>query len=1082
MMKKILMACALLAAAFSATAEDNPLWLRYAKISPNGQEIVFNYKGDLYKVPVTGGKAVQLTSLPSYECIPVWSPDGKTIAFASDRKGNNDVYVMSADGGTPKQLTFNSAGEAPLGFTPDGKYVLFYATIQDQAQNILFPSSRMSELYKVPVAGGRTTQVLSTPVQDMCYDKSGNFFLYMDVKGIEDLYRKHHTSSVTRDIWRYDVKTGKHTNLTNRAGEDRTPVLSPDGKTVYFLSERNGGSFNVWKFPIDNPQNATAVTTFKKNPVRYLSMANNGTLCYTYDGEIYTQSANGKPSKVNLSIFHDDGDSISIINYTKGATSAEVSPDGKQVAFIIRGEVFVTSVEYNTTKRITNTPEAEADVTWGPDNRTLVYTSERNGTWQLVKATIARKEDPNFPNATLINEEVIIPSKTINRKQPQFSPDGKKLAFVENGERLMVMDVKSKAISQVTDGSQWFGTEGDFNYNWSPDSKWFCLEFIGNGRDPYSDIGIVSVNGGKITNITNSAYINVHPRWVLGGGAIGFVSNRYGMRSQASWGSQDDILLAFVNEDAYDRYRLNKEDAELLKDAEKKEKEAADKAKKEAEKDKKDAKKDAKKEESKDIVVELDKIKDRIVRLTPNSSDLAGAMINKDGDVLYYLSKFEKGYDLWKLDLRKHSTQLINKLNGSWADIQADKDMKNMFILGSSSMGKLANDKVTPITYTATVKMNTAREREYMYEHVHREVAQRFYNTTMHGCDWDATMKNYRKFLPYITNNYDFANLLSEALGELNASHTGGRYYPSGSQEPTARLGVFFDWNYTGQGLKVDEVVEYGPFDRAKSKVRKGTVITKINGQEITTENDYTTLLNGQAGKKVLVTCTKGGDTWDEVVVPVTNGAWNTLLYKRWVKREAALCDSLSGGRLGYVHIQSMNDNSYREIYEQVLGKYNKKEGIVIDTRFNGGGRLHEDIQILFSGEKYLTQVVRGREACDMPSRRWNRPTIMLQCEANYSNAHGTPWVYNHTKMGKLVGMPVPGTMSSVTWETLQDPSLVFGIPIIGYRLSDGSYLENKQLEPDIMVANDPAVIVTGRDQQLEAAVKELLKEIDGKK
>ena len=1083
MKKKTLLAAALLGASGMAMAQA-PLWLRNPQISPNGQEILFTYKGDIYKVPVAGGQALQLTTLSSYETAPIWSPDGKQIAFASDRKGNFDVWVMPASGGTAKQLTFNSASETPTTFSPDGKWVYFSAAIQDQARSIMFPSGRMSELYKVPVSGGRTNQVLGTPAQDVCFNAKGNFFLYMDVKGGEDAYRKHHTSSITRDVWKYDIATGKHTNLTNRAGEDRTPVLSPDGNTVYFLSERNGGSFNVWKFPLSNPAQATAVTSFKKNPVRGLSIAQNGTLCFSYDGEIYTQAASGKPKKVAISLTHDDGDPITMINYTRGLSDAAVSPNGKQVALVLRGEVFVTSVDYTTTKKITDTPEAESDVTWGPDNRTLVYASERNGKWQLVKATIARKEDLNFPNATLINEEIIAPDKTVNRRKPQFSPDGKKLAFIEEGERLMVMDVKSKKITQVTDGTQWFGTEGNFSYNWSPDSKWFCLEFIGNGRDPYSDIGIVSAEGGKITNITNSAYINTNPKWVLDGGAIMFTSNRFGLRSHASWGSQDDVLMAFVNEEAFDRYQLNKEEMELLKEAEKEAKAEADKEKKDKKDDgkKSDDAKKKEEEKSKDIVVELDKIKDRIVRVTLNSSDIAGCAINKDGDVLYYMSKVEKNYDLWKMDLRKHSTQLINKMNSTWADIQTDKDGKNFFIIGSNSINKMSNDKLTPITYSAVVKMDRAKEREYMFNHVHREVARRFYNTNMHGCDWEATVKNYRKFLPHINNNYDFANLLSEVLGELNASHTGGRYYPNGSNEPTAQLGLFFDWNYTGKGLKVDEVIEYGPFDKAKSKVRPGTIITKINGQEITVENDYTTLLNGQVGKQVLVSCKSGDKEWDEVVKPISSGANSSLLYKRWVKRQEALCDSLSGGRLGYVHLQQMNDKSYREIYEKVLGQYNKKEGIVIDTRFNGGGRLHEDIQILFSGEKYLTQVVRGRESCDMPSRRWNRPTIMLQCEANYSNAHGTPWVYKHTGMGKLVGMPVPGTMTSVSWVTMQDESLIYGIPIIGYRLADGSYLENQQLEPDIMVANDPAVIVTGRDQQLEAAVKELLQEIDAKK
>ena len=277
--------------------------------------------------------------------------------------------------------------------------------------------------------------------------------------------------------------------------------------------------------------------------------------------------------------------------------------------------------------------------------------------------------------------------------------------------------------------------------------------------------------------------------------------------------------------------------------------------------------------------------------------------------------------------------------------------------------------------------------------------------------------------------------------------------------------------------------MEKGPFDHARSKVKAGDIIEKIDGQEITSESDYSILLNGKARKKTLVTLynPQTKERWEEVVVPISNGALNDLLYARWVKQRAADVDKWSNGRLGYVHIESMGDDSFRSVYSDILGKYNNREGIVIDTRFNGGGRLHEDIEILFSGKKYFTQVVRGREACDMPSRRWNKPSIMVQCEANYSNAHGTPWVYSHQKIGKLVGMPVPGTMTSVSWETLQDPTLVFGIPVIGYRLPDGSYLENSQLEPDIKVANSPETVVKGEDTQLKAAVDELLKEIDGK-
>ena len=751
-----------------------------------------------------------------------------------------------------------------------------------------------------------------------------------------------------------------------------------------------------------------------------------------------------------------------------------------------RGEVFVTSADYNTTKQITHTPAREAGLTFSPDNRTLAYASERNGNWELYMAKIARKEEANFPNATAIEEEVLLPSDKTERTYPQFSPDGKELAFIEDRNRLMVLNLETKKVRQVTDGSTWFSTGGGFDYSWSPDGKWFTLEFIGNRHDPYSDIGMVSAQGGKIINLTNSGYTSGSPRWVLDGNAILFITERYGMRAHASWGSLNDVMLVFMNQDAYDKFRLSKEDYELQKELEKEQKNTTEAKKNDKKKgDNKEKSEEKKEEKVKDIVVELNNIEDRIVRLTPNSSDLGSAIITKDGETLYYLSAFEGGYDLWKMNLRKKDTKLLHKMDAGWANMEMDKDGKNLFLLGSNTMQKMGTDSesLKPISYQAHVKMDLAAERDYMFNHVYKQEQKRFYNLNMHGIDWDAMTKAYRKFLPHIDNNYDFAELLSEYLGELNVSHTGGRFRPQLKGDATATLGLLYDWNHNGKGLLISEVVEKGPFDHARSKVKAGNIIEKIDGQEITPESDYSVLLNGKARKKTLVTLynPQTKERWEEVVVPVSNGVMSDLLYARWVKQRAADVDKWSNGRLGYVHIESMGDDSFRSVYSDILGKYNNREGIVIDTRFNGGGRLHEDIEILFSGKKYFTQVVRGREACDMPSRRWNKPSIMVQCEANYSNAHGTPWVYSHQKIGKLVGMPVPGTMTSVSWETLQDPTLVFGIPVIGYRLPDGSYLENSQLEPDIKVANSPETVVKGEDTQLKAAVDELLKEIDGK-
>ena len=1078
-MKHVLTCIALSLAASGSAA--TPLWLRDAQISPSGEEIAFCYKGDIYKVAVAGGQAHQLTTTPSYECTPIWSPDGKQIAFASDRNGNMDLFVMPAEGGTAKRLTYNSASEIPSAFTPDGKEVLFSAALQDPASSVLFPTATMTELYAVPVAGGQGRQVLGTPAEMVSFDKSGKRFLYQDRKGFEDEWRKHHTSSVTRDIWLYDVATGKHTNLTDRPGEDRNAVFAPDGETVYFLSERETKSINVYSFPVSAPQQVKAVTSFKTHPVRFLSQASNQTLCFTYDGEIYTQQPNGKPSKVKIDLVHDDSDQVVDLRFSQGATSAISSQDGKQVAFIVRGEVFVTSTDYATTKQITHTAAAENSLSFSPDGRTLAYASERTGNWQLYLAKIAREEEANFSNATVINEEVLLPSTTVERTMPQFSPDGKELAFIEGRTKLMVVNLETKKVRQVTDGSTWYSTAGGFTYKWSPDGRWFTLCFIGNKHDPYADIGLVSAEGGKITNLTNSGYTSGSPRWVLDGNAILFITERYGMRAHASWGSLNDVMLVFMNQDAYDKYRLSKEDYELLKELEKEQKKNSERADQEKEKKPKADAKESK--EGKPINVELAGIEDRIVRLTPNSSDLGGAILTKDGETLYYLSAFESKHDLWKMDLRKHETKLLHKTNSGWAELSLDKEGKTLFILGGRSMQKmeLAGEKLKPITYQAEMRMDLAAERAYMFDHVYKQEKVRFYNLNMHGVDWEAMTAAYRKFLPHISNNYDFQELLSEYLGELNVSHTGGRYRPTASGDATASLGLLFDWQYVGkEGLRIAEVVEKGPFDHARSKVKAGHIVEKIDGEAISASMDYAALLNQKAKKKTLVSlydpATKS--RWEEVVMPITGSAMTDLLYDRWVKQRAADVEKWSNGRLGYVHIRSMADGSFRTVYSDILGKYNHCEGIVIDTRFNGGGRLHEDIEILFSGEKYLTQVIRGREACDMPSRRWNKASIMVQCEANYSNAHGTPWVYKNRGIGKLVGMPVPGTMTTVSWETLQDPTLIFGIPVTGYRMADGNYLENTQLEPDVKVANSPETVVKGEDTQLKAAVDTLLKDL----
>lgn len=1080
----------LLSTSALAAGATTPLWLRDIAISPDGAQVAFTYKGDIWTVPTSGGTAKRLTSAPSYESVPIWSPDSKSIAFSSDREGRGDVYIMSAQGGTPRRLTYNSVAETPEAFTPDGKSVIFSAAIQAPAKSAQFPSSRLSQLYKISADGnGHATQLLGTPARHiaMLKDKSGAF-VYEDVKGMEDVWRKHHTSSVTRDIWVYNPATKKHTNLTNHPGEDLWPTVSPDGKTLYFLSERNGGSANVYSMPVNGGEVKT-LTTFERHPVRFLTIADNGTMAFGFDGEIYRMTEGGKPEKLAIDVTLDDVETPSRISARRPSSGA-VSPDGKQFAYVSRGEVFVTSVEHSSVKKVTDTPEGESNVTWGRDSRELFYTSERDGHYDIYRASIARPDDPNFSNATIISEERVVKKDDgMDRTYPVLSPDGKKLAFIEDRNKLMVMELATKKTRQLTDGTTHPSRSKGFQVQWSPDSRMILIENTRATHQPYSDISVIDVESGKIHDITQSGYFDQTPHWALDGKAVIWLSERYGMRNHASWGSLYDVMIAFLDREAYDRFRLSPEDFALLKEVEK---ERAKNKKKSAEKQ--TAKKDKKKtkqsvlddsnetkdetEKTDNIAYDFDGIEERTIRLTPNSSDIVDAFITSDGETLYYLSAIEKGYDLWKSDLRKKDTKLLKKLDLSPSELQSDKD-GNIFIVGKD-VKKFApkSEKLTSVTLGGTITMDRTAEREYMLRHVFNEERERFYVKDMNGVDWEGLYNDYKRFLPHISNNYDFAELLSELLGELNVSHTGGRYYAPAAGESTASLGLLYDVTYAGDGLKIEEVVVGGPADHANSIIRPGEVIKAINSTEISNVADASVLLAGAAGKKTLLTLADGRE---EVVIPISASKFSDLMYDRWVRGREAAVDKLSGGRLGYVHLESMSDDSFRKIYSKVMGKFRNREGIVIDTRWNGGGRLHEDIEVLFSAEPYLTQDIHGMVTSVMPSRRWTKPSIMVTGEANYSNAHGTPWVYKHKGLGKLVGMPVPGTMSSVNWVTLQDPTLIFGIPVIGFRTAEGNYLENTQLEPDIKVANDATELSEGRDRQLEVAVAELLKEIDVK-
>ena len=1066
-MKKILLALIAPLATASAMAQSDPLWMRFPAISPDGKTVAFSYKGDIWTVPANGGQARQITTNPAYDAYPVWSPDSRQIAFASSREGSMDIYVVGRDGGTPRRVTTDSGDEYPMAWRNDST-IMLKASIMPKATSIMF--ANFSQVYEVSDKGGRMRLFSDIPMEDISVGNDGAL-LYHDNKGYEDPFRKHHQSPICRDIWLY--KGGNYTKLTNFAGEDRTPVWGGDNNTYYYLSEEDG-TFNVYKRRIGET-GKTQLSHYKGNPVRFLTRSTDGTLCYAYDGAIYTLKEGSQPVRLNLSMVADDGsDKLRRQVLRSGATEFAVSPSGKEIAFVVHGDVYVTSTDYTTTKRITDTPEQERNVNFSPDGRSLVYASERGGLWQIYQTSIVNKDEKQFTYATQLKEEQLVKSSLVDM-QPAYSPDGKSVAYIEDRGALKAVDVKTKAVRQLMDAKfQYSYSDGDLWFQWSPDSKWLLSNYIGHGGWNNSDIALVPADGSqKITNLTNSGYNDNNGRWVLGGKAMLFMSDRAGYRSHGSWGAEDDAYIMFFDLDAYERFRMGKEERALYDEAHKKEKADATKKKRPLIKLGKKKKDDKKKDEAKTLKFDLANCRDRVIRLTVNSSHMADAILSPGGDTLYYQAKFEGGYDLWKHDLVENKTEIVMKNVGY--GLEADKDFKNLYVYNNGiKQIDLAKNSQKGIDFEANFNYRPYEERAYIFNHVWQQVKDKFYDPKLHGVDWEGYKKTYAKFLPYINNNFDFRDMLSEMLGELNGSHTGARYYPEGATLKTAALGLFFDNDYEGDGLKVEEVINRGPFAVRNTGVKKGCIIEAIDGQKIAKGSDYTSLLDGKAGKmtRVSVFDPSRKKRFDVVVRAISRSAQADLLYRRWVDRNREMVDSLSNGTIGYVHVKAMDSESFRTVFSQLLSdSMRQKKAVIVDERHNGGGWLHDDLCTLLSGKQYAKFIAHGKYIGYDPWNKWVKPSCVMICEDDYSNGHGFPAVYKILGIGKLVGAPVAGTMTAVWWERMMN-GMIFGIPQVGNQAMDGTFFENKELKPDIEVYNTPADYETGNDEQLKAAVE----------
>ncbi|MDX1284834.1 MAG: S41 family peptidase, partial [Draconibacterium sp.] len=539
------------------------------------------------------------------------------------------------------------------------------------------------------------------------------------------------------------------------------------------------------------------------------------------------------------------------------------------------------------------------------------------------------------------------------------------------------------------------------------------------------------------------------------------------------------VYSIFLTQDSWDKFRLSKDEYALLKEIEKK----SEEKKKKDEKDKKTKKDKTEAKDSLEVKIEFDGLEERKARLTIHSSNLADATLSTDGETLYYITRFEKDLNLWSTNLRTKETKMVIPLKAQSAKLEWDKKMKNLFLLadGKISTVDIKGKKLKPVSLKGEIELDLVAEREQMFDHVWKRTKTMFYISDYHGVDWDELGQSYKEKLSAVSNDIEFVEFLSEMLGELNVSHCGARYRPKNqSGDQTAALGIFFDYNYSGNGLKITEIIKDGPLDKANLNVNAGDLISEIDGVPITTDVDYTKYLNRKAGKFTSLKIDKADGTNELVTVkPISLGEEGGLLYKRWVKQNEDDVKKLGNGKIGYVHVPGMGDGPYRNTYERVMGKYHDCDALIVDTRFNSGGDLVSDLAMFLTGERYLDYGNENRIFGYEPTFRWTKPSVAMVNEANYSDGHCFACGYQDLGIGKMIGMPVPGTCSFAGWEMLQNGYVLWGTVPVSVKNAKGQWLENVETVPEIVIKNMPGKIDQGIDEQLNRAIEELLNNLD---
>jgi Tol biopolymer transport system component/C-terminal processing protease CtpA/Prc len=1020
--------------------------MRYPAVSPDGTRIAFSYAGDLWTVPSIGGLAKRVAELPGWDVRARWSPDGKTLAFCRDVSSNLDIYTIPADGGTPTQVTFHTAEDVLADWTPDGKELLFYGS----------RDSRVPVLYSIRLEDGRIRELTrdDQTLQSPTVSPDGKLVAY--VRGTGAWARKGYRGSNNSDLYTLSLgaRNAVPKRLTTFKGNDLWPMFSPDGKWLYYATDQDGTG-NFWKLPAAGGT-PVQVTRQRLGYPHYPTLSRTGkVLVYETDFSLWTVDPTLRnPNPVRLSVTAE----IPVKprteerKFTSRATEMEVSPDGSQLALGIRGDIFLVPSAGGDAKRITESLARDYDFNWSPDGRTLVFVSEREANSDLYLYEVEGGKTRRLT------------TNTEPETSPTFSPDGTQILFLRgtNGREICALSVS---------GGERVLVRGPFmnDPRWSPDGRW--VAFSRRTEASITNVFVAPAAGGKEINVSRWSGTNAQPIWSPDGKRLSFVSTRSG---------SPDIYTVDLERGVPAAAPVAM-GSEMSAPA------------------------------PVSVSIDAARIERRVKPLATQPAGFkSGLLYTPDGKSCLFTvraggpggGRFGRrrgggppgegggpgaGAALWSVPAGGGSpTKVADGVDGI---LRLTADGKTLFAM-SPFMGTVRKLPITggtpeTVNYSATITVDLADERRETFDQAWRLLRDNFYDRKMHGVDWQAVRARDRPIVDECVNLNDFHLLLTEMVGELNASHTGASLTNQRRvRDETANLGLWFDWSHDGPGLRVRDVLRDGPADTDETRIRPGEYVVAVAGKEVAPTESFAQALTGQAGKTLEVQVnsrpTRDGARTVKLAA-LSASRFRDLLYEDGVQRRREQVEKLSGGRLAYLHIKEMRPDALDRFERELLTEAYDHEGLVLDVRNNPGGRIHDELFALLTRKVHVFETPRDGLKMTQPFGAFYRASILLINQSSFSDAEIFANGFRANGIGKVVGVPTGGGVIGTRDQPLLDGQTTFRVPQTGWQALDGTNLENYGVPPDFYVELEPADVLADRDPQLQRAVGELLKQIEAK-